>query len=897
MGLAEFTSRIEAWASELLDAYVEQVAAQAPPNRNKEFNDPIWGTLVLRPFEVLILDSPLLQRLRRIRQLGVVHLVYPAATHTRLEHSLGSVHQMDRLVSVINTEEEVIKPAQENLLRLCALCHDIGHGVMSHVSENALEMLDLSESIQLDFSDLVGGEPKKLSEIVAYLTIGTPSFQKLLDTVMAKIPSHLLPPDPSKKMQEAVIGQAIPGRIPLLNELVSGPFDADKLDYLPRDAHMCGVPVVTDIPRLIQKVRAVEVEKARLPREIIEYIQEDAPSYWVIGIDLSGGRTLDELILGRILLFDKLYRHHKVRAAETMVAAMMQQLIPFIDEDPLTLSYRFEDEFLLDVSRESIQRLAINLSSDEAGKAIEIATDLSDRLRTRRLFARAYAFAQNMPLDPFKLDRTHRSGLSRLIQDCRSAPRRLELEADVAAETRTVLQSLGATETLDAFPDGNLVAYVRISPPQPPAQAGSSAFAYLLAGRSVLKFREEAAEMPGWSNAYLLTRDIGYIFAPPELTPYVFLAAEKVFREKYAVRVPALMLDYARQDADRIDQLRQQLADASFYDSSPFDLRPKPPRLRRPDVSTRLSEVRERLAGYSGPVTTPATYGGAADVVRTSGAGGLLTDQRMVAWLGQFQTDDLVDAAMRALERVKLVSRSEIVAALSAFLDENGDFSGSSLCVLGSPKDSSSIATYYAGDLASEYGLTIRDTLEAALGQDERIIFIDDFVGTGSQAISIACSWLGEDPGFDLGETRGRPLGDVHKQALKDREIGFVFAAGAPNGATNLLNRCGELGLNAVVKVKDEGLPTVFDNGIFTSTDQANNFIERCRLIGAQLLTDPDEGHDAAWAADRALGYGNNGFLVISEHNTPAQSLTCLWSSGTYEGAEWMPLFPRRKKH
>jgi len=98
MLLQAFGSAIEAWVDAHLSDYLIRLRARPGDERPKEVNDPIWGTIVLRPIEVVVLDSPLLQRLRFIRQLGVVHLVYPAANHSRLEHTLGVVHQVDRLI-------------------------------------------------------------------------------------------------------------------------------------------------------------------------------------------------------------------------------------------------------------------------------------------------------------------------------------------------------------------------------------------------------------------------------------------------------------------------------------------------------------------------------------------------------------------------------------------------------------------------------------------------------------------------------------------------------------------------------------------------------------------------------------------------------------------------------
>lgn len=101
--LSDFKRFFEDFAKELLEDYVGQIDRGEITFSAKEINDPVWGTITLSPFEVAILDSPLVQRLRGIRQLGVVHWVYPGAIHTRFEHTLGVVSQTQSLVNALNS--------------------------------------------------------------------------------------------------------------------------------------------------------------------------------------------------------------------------------------------------------------------------------------------------------------------------------------------------------------------------------------------------------------------------------------------------------------------------------------------------------------------------------------------------------------------------------------------------------------------------------------------------------------------------------------------------------------------------------------------------------------------------------------------------------------------------
>jgi deoxynucleoside triphosphate triphosphohydrolase SAMHD1 len=103
--LGEVQALAEGLASRYLDTYVETLrAAPTVWVQRKEVNDAVSGTIALNQVEVVVLDSPLLQRLRFVRQLGAVHWVYPSAIHTRFEHVLGALHQAQQLTTALNVD-------------------------------------------------------------------------------------------------------------------------------------------------------------------------------------------------------------------------------------------------------------------------------------------------------------------------------------------------------------------------------------------------------------------------------------------------------------------------------------------------------------------------------------------------------------------------------------------------------------------------------------------------------------------------------------------------------------------------------------------------------------------------------------------------------------------------
>jgi HD superfamily phosphohydrolase len=879
--LQDFAAAIRAWTDELIEPYLERLGGlkDGARQRSKEFNDGVWSTVTLRPIEVLILDSPLLQRLRHIRQLGVVHLVYPGATHTRIDHTIGTVHQVSRLVNAINESDEAIDGPMVNLLRMAALCHDIGHGVMSHVSENALSEYRSTRLVTKEFWREQSRERGSASEIAAFYMISSDGFCRLLAESQRITEDHDLPQDPIELMKKAVVGQQISNKIPLLHELISGPFDADKLDYMTRDARMTGVPVVTDIPRLVQKVRGRRLPLAKLPSELKEQVYEEDGGYTLTGISLSGGRTLDELMFGHMLLRDKLYRHQKVRAAESMVASIFDQIEKMCPSGELMAPYGLLDDELLHLRRETLARLAGRRLNEQEETRARVAVDISERLAIRHLFRRAYAFAQNMPLDPYRMDQEHDLGLKILVSSTRNASDRERLMSRIIDETTVVLDALGNADVRDRYPGGDISPYIRINPPRSATKGNETARAYLIndsdTGPPVIRFKEEYAETTGWSNAYLLTRDTGYIFSTEDLALPVFLAAEKIARVDFDVRTPKSMFAYAKHDRMGLVEAKRKLEKAGFYEGIPHDLRPLPDEFERGNYRDRVGAVTSRLAGYQGPVVEG----------QESKEGTVMSSERIETWAIQFGSH--ADDALGLAEQIKMVGRKAIVDAVREFVasDAGAEFGGASVTPLGDAKDSSALTTYFAGDHPS---LRIRNLAEA-LRNEAPIIFAEDFVGRGSQTISILESWLGRTLSQDLHEERGDPLPPELQEALKNRPLALVYATGSPEGAQAVEATAAEMDLSVKVHLSDDSAPVAF-------AGPETEFEVRCREVGRQLLEDDRSDHDEAWIEQRALGYGNEAFLVVLSHNTPTQALTCLWKEGEVDGVPWVPLVPRRPK-
>ena len=168
----------------------------------RRVRDPVHGSVPLRPLEAALLDTRPMQRLRRIRQLGLTHLVFPGAEHSRFGHSVGACHVAGRLADALVAAGW---DGDVGLVRAAALLHDVGHPPFSHAGEQ--------------------GEPHERM-----------SARVIRETEIADVLRRF------GRSAEDVLGAFDPARAPVEAAIVSGQVDADRMDYLLRDGYMCGVP-------------------------------------------------------------------------------------------------------------------------------------------------------------------------------------------------------------------------------------------------------------------------------------------------------------------------------------------------------------------------------------------------------------------------------------------------------------------------------------------------------------------------------------------------------------------------------------------------------------------------------------------------------------------------------
>jgi len=291
----------------------------------KRIYDPVHHFIELTAAEARMLDCSVLQRLRRLRQLGLAYLAFPSAEHSRFTHALGALAMGTRAFDHLQREareffvNESETAYQRRLLRAALILHDVGHGPFSHACEAVLGVRHEQRTREL----------LALPELQGHLSDLEVESGDVLDLILGKSASNY----------------------PVLAELVSGPnLDADRMDYLLRDAYFTGVSSGRyDADQLIASLRVFNVD-----------------GELVLGIDRRGTVALESFVLARYMMFASVYFHHTTRLFERVLQMVLEELWPDPRRlDPIEEFLRWDDFRVLNELRDSSSRAARALRNRE----------------------------------------------------------------------------------------------------------------------------------------------------------------------------------------------------------------------------------------------------------------------------------------------------------------------------------------------------------------------------------------------------------------------------------------------------------------------------------------------------------------------------------------------------
>lgn len=356
----------------------------------KVIHDNLMESCYFYGWEVALLDTPLLQRLRHIHQLGTAFLTYPSAVHTRFSHTLGVTTLAGALYKNLRGKKYLARLSEEQsrneeaMVRLAGLLHDIGHTFFSHCSEKVLE--PFWRKIWND-SKIFKAKPKP-HEFVAYLIVTSAHFKKYWETVVKPdcygISINL------NDVACAIVGELISADKAYLTEIINGHYDVDKLEYLNRDAKTAGIPITYDKARYFQKIDICEI---------------DGKASLVMG--QGGVQCVEQMALGKIMLFPYVYQHHKVLTADTIIQDVVHKLLERDNilgclniTHPLDMLLYTDDDIL-----------AYSAHSDDAELQL-----LLNQLKSRALPKRAFVFHREYLCEPGKADGQLEQQIMRLLK-------------------------------------------------------------------------------------------------------------------------------------------------------------------------------------------------------------------------------------------------------------------------------------------------------------------------------------------------------------------------------------------------------------------------------------------------------------------------------------------------
>ena len=316
-------------------------------DETKVLKDPVHSYIHIH-YEVIwnCLDSKEFQRLRRIRQLGGDFQVYPTAEHSRFSHSLGVYEIVRRMVTEVKSLCIELTEYDKVCVMLAGLLHDVGHGPFSHAFEHVTN--------------------HSHEEYTAKIILGNTELNSILRAVSEKLPQDIV----------SIIQHTHENDI--LNQIVSGQLDADRMDYLLRDSYFTATSYGQfDLERILRTMR----------------VRKTAEGRKVIVVKYTGIHSVEDYIMARYQMYWQVYYHPVARSYETVFIQLfnrlkdifkvdkdyfedMKVLIPFLEKSEV----RVGEYFKLD---ENSLLYCCALIQDKEDK---IAADLARRLQNRNLF-------------------------------------------------------------------------------------------------------------------------------------------------------------------------------------------------------------------------------------------------------------------------------------------------------------------------------------------------------------------------------------------------------------------------------------------------------------------------------------------------------------------------------
>ena len=910
------------------DAYVARIAAiprrPSAALRPKVVKDNVWGMVELDKGSQLLLDSPVVQRLRHIRQLGLTYLTYPSAEHTRFSHSLGMYCVVYHLLNSIR-KNQVDAQTREGMTygygnwvlsdALCAdllhaaILHDVGHMPFSHATEHAVTQHKEAFVVGPTTIDRFMVEPElllkknlKLAELLSLLVILSPRFTTFYQTVVR--------PDGGG---ESIfrIASLIAGKPPKADErgaaeLISGTaVDADKIDYINRDAQACGIPVGIDFARLFLRSAFLRVPKRDLEQLTHERGLPDATMVFIV--NASGVDTIEELAHARTSLYHRVYLHQVTLCAEAFLERGLHALALKAEKhkNVLELWADTDDGLLSALSRspyDEVRKFGESLRTRVLPKR---ALVVGKRLVTPRVLLSH--FLKDLPKDvtPYLFKATVGLALEQLRNPIADA-RVKEIEAMVEKEAGKLVESVKVRRE-DLAPKGAIPNEVLFLPIRNISAPHKDC---LIVENGQLLFSSDRNIADEQSDALEIFKAQAYFVGPPEWREFNAIAAAKVLAQlpgrlsnyefQPSLREPTkivkaqaitgLIVDIetaarrAGVDMERLHSISSTAANGGFFDDCPH-LFPHDPNCPHAAI------VASQLQQFSGE--------GAWNVTVSS----------TLAFVSQFPPR-LRNALLEMLKSIQLLDRGVIASSMMTVLERiAGAAAGKRLVVTGFSPDSGNLTRMlFEHELKKEVetrGWQISKSIEGAfdvMDDDSILVLCDDNIVSGSQASCQLWAWMGIPKETWPPEMRSEqgifhtPLRPSDQESLKASKIAIAVAVGTDEADRRLRTTAAALGIVDFLGLQYahplEEYSLNADGELTTLLQEVGRDVLAWARFGKRYIEISRSDQEDC---DRdALGYHGKRGLLATGFNVPVSTCAALWCPGIFRGQPWVPLMIRR---
>ncbi len=488
-----------------IEEYISERLAKYTPTRvthSKAIHDTLWGTSIFTPGEIAVIDTPLVQRLRGIHQTALAFLTYPSATHTRFEHSLGVAIVATKIVDSLNRRASPeITLNEKKEIRLAALLHDVGHGILSHISENNFKRTKVIKDFKASDKKFSGAKPH---EIMSYLIVRSESFKNFFQRHISPHYNELYSVDLAK-IAGYIIGHAEPGK-KYLADIINSAFDADKLDYIARDSYFAGLSLNVDIERLLYSMAVLK----------------KTDGVRCLAIKASGVQALEQVMFSKMILYCSLYHHQKVRAADSM----LNTYVEYVKENygSISGSPRLLEPW------QFIQYIDADVLCPN-GHSNDFLKRIAERISERRIYKRALIISP----------KTISKGLLYKITRLKEAS---DKEEKLKAYARKIYEAIPPDDR------GQMTHHeIIIDIPDDPSLRESQQCPVIdKLSDDTTKYQALNKYFPvdDWLTAYYANKWIAHVFCPPEMQKSVNIAARIFFYEELGLIFSERATTFAR---------------------------------------------------------------------------------------------------------------------------------------------------------------------------------------------------------------------------------------------------------------------------------------------------------------------------------------------------------------